>query len=424
MMNSLRDVGYSFASAVADIVDNSIEAEATKIDIKLEFFGDDSWVRIVDNGRGMSPEQIIEAMRYGSEREYTKKEDLGKFGLGLKTASLSQCRFLAVASKNSLRKNKIKAYCWDLDHVERTNKWQILPLMGKPWKSIVCDPLEKNIGTVVLWRQLDRLLGYRHPYGEFARIAINKMCRELENHLAMVFHRFISGELLNKKKVEITVNGVPIVPWDPFVKEEKKTRLFKSIYLDVEYEGIRDKIHIQPYVLPSQQEFSSNDAFKKAAGPAGWNQQQGFYIYRADRLIQSGGWCRLRTPDEHLKLSRIAINFSPILDDAFQINVAKMRVQLPQGCREAINDAIQPAIKIAQNVYRGANSRVSSGGLLRSTIQSPPVNINRSKSVSNEAQQFWTLDELENKIMNIAKSSEKLVVKNIFNRLRKKLEAE
>ena len=86
---------------------------------------------------------------------------------------------------------------------------------------------------------------------------------------------------------------------------------------------------MQPYILPTKGEFSSSDAFKRASGPANWNQQQGFYIYRADRMIQSGGWCGIRTRDEHTKLSRIELNFSPILDNAFKINVAKMRVQLP-----------------------------------------------------------------------------------------------
>src|SRR5687768_16355260 len=97
-MRSLSDMGYDFAQAIADVVDNSIAAEATEVRIDIEFDGDESWVRIADNGAGMRPEVLKEAMRYGANREYDE-DDLGKFGLGLKTASMSQCRRLTVASR-------------------------------------------------------------------------------------------------------------------------------------------------------------------------------------------------------------------------------------------------------------------------------------------------------------------------------------
>jgi hypothetical protein len=331
MINSLRDLGYDFASAVADLVDNSIEAGATVIAIDVEFDGDDSWVRIADNGCGMSPAQLREALRYGAERDYDE-EDLGKFGLGLKTASLSQCRRLTVASRTSPQRASVTAYCWDLGHIGATDRWEILPVGSDEPGPSVRGPLKETTGTVVLWQRLDRMLGYQLPYGVPARKRLLTMCRELETHLGMVFHRFLAGEIPGKK-LTILINGNEVAAWDPFARGENKLKTRAPRDLTVEHEGVTGVVRLEPYVLPHQQEFSSPDAFRRASGPASWNQQQGFYIYRAGRLIQSGGWCRLRAVDEHTKLARISVSFNPILDDAFKINVAKMRVQLPSEIR-------------------------------------------------------------------------------------------
>ena len=431
LMKSLRDVGYDFSSAVADIVDNSIEAGATKIEINVEFHGDKSFVTIADNGRGMTPEQIIEAMRFGSDRDYSK-EDLGKFGLGLKTSSLSQCRFFAVASRTA-KQDKAEAYCWDMDYVEKTDKWHVLSLEDKTWAPVVYDPLKKNTGTVVLWWKVDRMLGYEHPYGEHANKKLISMCRDLEEHLAMVFHRFLTGRVLGRETVRMSINGNPIKSWDPFVRYEAKTLVLPPIKLAIEHEGTKGEVLIEPYVLPSQQEFSTIEKFDSAAGPANWNQQQGFYIYRAGRMIQSGGWCRLRTPDEHTKLARIALSFSPDLDDALKLNVAKRQVQLPAEYRDAIDKIIQPIVKIARERYDRKDRRDShaSGG----NLQWPRIDTSDPSQLALQLEkqpfkrivpddappQVWTLDEVEQKALSVAKPHEKSIIENVFERLRKKL---
>jgi len=348
LIKSLRDIGYDFSQAVADIVDNSIEATASVVTIDVDFDGKGSRVRIADNGNGMKPDQLREAMRYGSDREYDA-EDLGKFGLGLKTASMSQCRRLSVASRWNPERADISAYSWDLEHIERTNRWEILPLDRTGSASAIWQPLKETTGTVVFWQGLDRILGYKHPDGESARKGLLQICREIEQHLAMVFHRFLSGEARGHK-FKILFNGNEVKPWDPFCLAEQKTKKLSPVSIPVEHEGVSGKVLVEPFVLPHQDDFSSPDAFRRA-GLSNWNQQQGFYIYRSDRMIQSGGWSNLRAPDEHTKLARVSIRFSPKLDAAFSINVAKMRAQIPSVIRESVREAIGPVLKIAREVY-------------------------------------------------------------------------
>ena len=349
LIMSLRDMGYDFAQAIADIVDNSIEASASLVTIDIEFDGDNSWVRIADNGKGMSPKQLREAMRYGSEREY-ENDDLGKFGLGLKTASMSQCQSLSVASRCNTDRANIAAYTWDLDHIKKTNRWEILPIEDRDLGPAIRQPLKDTTGTVVLWQKLDRILGYKHPYGEMARKQLSQMCREIEQHLSIVFHLFLSDQV-PRKRLRILVNGNEIKPWDAFCQTELKTKKLQPIKFQVEHEGVHGEVLLQPFVLPHQDDFSSPEAFRLASGPNNWNQQQGFYIYRANRMIQSGGWSNLRAPDEHTKLARVVVSFSPLLDEAFKINVAKMRVQLPAKIREEVKDAIIPVTRLAREVY-------------------------------------------------------------------------
>lgn len=437
LIGSLRDMGYDFSTAVADLIDNSIEAGATVVNIDVEFDGDDSWVRIADNGLGMSASQLQEAMRYGSEREYDGDDDLGKFGLGLKTASMSQCQRLVVASKGNLR-GEISAFSWDMDHINTTNKWEILKVNKRELKKIVGQYLDKTRGTIIFWQRLDRILGYKHPYGENAKKRMIAMCRELEEHLAMVFHRFLTGEVPGKK-LRIILNGNQVKAWDPFARNEKKTQVLDPISIRLEHEGKAGTIILEPYILPHQDDFSSSDAFKQASGPRKWNRQQGFYIYRANRLIQSGGWSGLKTIDEHLKLARVAISFSPHLDDAFKINVAKMRVQLPNQIRDEVDSAIKPTTKLAQATYRRSNAKTStldtsgkttsvniSGGSSPNPVNPQPAVASNSIASSSQKNsdsydQYWTLDEMQDKLIKLAEPTERNILLKVFERLRKAL---
>jgi Histidine kinase-, DNA gyrase B-, and HSP90-like ATPase len=438
LITSLRDMGYDFSAAVADVTDNSIEALASKVEVDVHSEGDDSWVRITDNGVGMKPAQIREALRYGTARKYDAKKSLGKFGLGLKTASMSQCQHLTVASRSNPGRPEIAAHAWDLSHVMATDRWEILEVGRDDHPELWHEPLREHTGTVILWRRLDRILGFKNPYGEMAKKRLAGMCKELEEHLSMVFHRYIAGEA-GRRKVRITVNGKAVRPWDPFVRQEEGTQRMEPVTLHYDHEGTLGEILIEPFVVPHQAEFSSPEAHAAAAGPLRWNRQQGFYIYRADRMIQGGGWSNLRTLDEHTKLARVALSFDPRLDDAFRINVAKMRVQLPRQLREQFEKAIAPVIKAAQAAYRRVENDarihpVSQEGVkaartaVRNNIDAKPSarviptasfakNLVQKSGKEPGDERLWTMRELRGELDRVANSDERPIVRIVLERL-------
>jgi Histidine kinase-, DNA gyrase B-, and HSP90-like ATPase len=360
LVNSLRDLGYEAPEAVADLVDNSIAANARNVDITIEFAGADSWIRIADDGDGMNAGTITEAMRYGSHREYDD-DDLGRFGLGLKTASMSQCRRLTVASRPSKQIARVEARQLDLDFVAERDAWDILILSADERPPEVVEPLHDHTGTVVLWEDLDRILNYKNPGSEWARQRLLSLAETLDLHLGMVFHRFLGGEVPRRRKLRMTINGTPIEPWDPFARSEKSTLALKAEELELNTPTGSGIVRLEPFVLPPKDSFSSEAAHRHAAGPDNWNRQQGFYIYRANRLIQSGGWSRMRTQDEHTKLARMALLFSPELDATLGINVAKMRVTLPPELKDLLGGPVAKTVARAQAVYRSKPEQASSG---------------------------------------------------------------
>ena len=347
LMSSLRDIGYDLSAAVADLVDNSLDAAATRIDIDLAHAEEGSCLRVIDDGTGMTPGGLEEAMRYGSAADYGT-DALGHFGLGLKTASLSQCRRLTVASRRTARR-RVAARRWDLDRILETDEWRLEAPEADELRPEITVPLAGGHGTVVLWERLDRLLGLRDPEGGHARRALERDADRVRAHLGMVFHRFLDGTL--ESTVRIRVNGEPVAPWDPFARDEPGTRQLAVRRLPLA-EDSAAVVDVQGFVLPHQRGFSSADAHDRAAGPLRWNRQQGLYVYRADRLIQSGGWSRLRTMDEHTKLARMSVDIPAGSEAAFGLDVAKMRVGLPESLRGPLREVIGSVTQVAQDEYR------------------------------------------------------------------------
>lgn len=350
LTDSLRDIGYDFSSAVADLVDNSITAGATQVDVRIEFDAERSRVFITDNGHGMTVNGLTEAMRFGSRRAYGRG-DLGRYGLGLKTASLSQGRSLTVITRKAAGRRVILARQLDLDVVMEFDDWLII----EPERTDLIDRarnlLEDGPGTVVIWEKLDRVVPSKHAAGGWARRRFETITDKTAEHLAMVFHRFLSGEA-KSSPVAVTVNGQKLRAWDPFARSEKATSELPEEIFEIQHGDITGLVTLRRYVLPGRDLFSAHSEFERLSGPLKWNRQQGLYTYRADRLVQWGGWFGIRGIDEHTKLARASVDFDTDLDAAFNINVAKMRVSIPAQLRQMIERPINEMCSIADESYR------------------------------------------------------------------------
>jgi hypothetical protein len=349
LTESLRDIGYDFPSAVADIVDNSIMAGASRVEILIEFDGADSVVSVADDGSGMTTNGLLEALRYGSRRSYARG-DLGRYGLGLKTASLSQCRSVTVVTRNSSPTGRVSVRTLDLDLIAQWDEWLIVEPTRDAEVMRARQSLTETAGTVVIWRKLDRVLPEKNPQGGWARRRLSAMAAKTVEHLGIVFHRFLEGH--DDHQLVITVNGEKVEPWNPFAPGEPgRTELLLQRFEVVVGEA-SGKVTLQRFVLPSRDQFSSVIQFEKLSGPLNWNRQQGLYIYRAGRLVQWGGWNGVRGIDEHTKLARASLDFDTDLDAMFNINVAKMRVTIPPQLRQMLERPINELCGQADDAYR------------------------------------------------------------------------
>jgi hypothetical protein len=190
----------------------------------------------------------------------------------------------------------------------------------------------------------------------------------------MTFHRFLSGEIAGRKRLRIKINGSPVQPWDPFARDENATEALPGCEIEVVTSDSVGLARFQPFVLPPRERFSTEEAFHRQSGPRKWNAQQGFYIYRANRMIQSGGWSRMRALDEHVKLARASIDFYPALDPAFEVDVSKARAVLPAELRERLQGPVESLVRAAQAAYRAhSNGHGDAPQTTRARLHSPPI---------------------------------------------------
>jgi hypothetical protein len=347
LIESLRGFGYSPEAAVADLVDNSISAGAKTIQVDFYWHGADSTVTITDDGIGMKEKTLVAAMRLGSTSplERRAKNDLGRFGLGLKTASFSQARELTVAT---VHQGSSAVRRWDLDVVADSGEWRLLRSVspGSP----IAAPSDK--GTVVQWSQLDRLVGPADSHDQRSQSRFLEVAGRVEAHLAATFHRFLVG----RAHVEIYVNGRPVAAWDPFATRHPATQRLDTEELPYK----RELVRVTPYVLPHRSKFASEDEANAYAGIHGWNQQQGFYVYRSGRLLIQGDWLGLGVAkDEHTKLARIEIDFPSSLDHDWQVDVKKSTARPPGELVEPLRRIAKATRAKADEVYRHRGKAIS-----------------------------------------------------------------
>ena len=363
LIESLRDTGYTFNTSVADIIDNSVSASANQIDIILDLdFGNNPYLMIADNGTGMDGSELESAMMYGSPLRPNPKS-LGKFGMGLKTASTSFCRKLTVISckdgKHSIRQ-------WDLDKIAELNKWILLEPSIEDYEDQVAflSQIRKDgNGTIVIWENIDRLV--RSNNNGTAKKQLEKIINELRNHLSGVFFNFLNNQK-DFEPISIKVNKESLIPWDPFCRwlnenEEKRVEIHKNKPFQIT-ETIHGKdeligeFHVNIYILPTKRELTQEEEERSRYSL----DNQGFHVFREGRMIFSGGWPnRLFVKDPHLNLIRVELLFDHKLDHYFQIDIKKSRIDLPKDLRDHLKKVIAPAKNEANRRYRVGNTKNS-----------------------------------------------------------------
>lgn len=354
MIDIVSSIGHDLNVAVADLIDNSINAGATQINISFPDPGESGRIlAVADNGHGMSPRELLQAMRFGSDRDYNER-DLGRFGIGLKAASLSQARVLIVASRRSDTEPVV--FSWDKREVKRSGDWNLIqPTLDDNRKSLILEPLIHQSGTVVFW---DDMTPPKAPTGIRRRNASNDNTpfgvelESLSRYLGMVFNRFISGKARGHTAITITLNNSLIKPWDPFISWHCDTQQLPGTVIKVAgADSVGCPVEVKPVIVPAHDEYTTEEERNIAGFWGNWQDMQGFYFFRNDRIIQAGGWCGLWITDPHYQLLRVAVDLESVLDEAFGIDVSKMNVQPPAIFMKEAVELLKPIRTQAKHHY-------------------------------------------------------------------------
>ena len=351
-IEGLRDTGYEPSDALEDIIDNSIAAGATEVLVRVWMDpAGEPLVTVADNGHGMNEAGLINAMTYGSAARQNQAS-LGKFGLGLKTASTAMCRQLTVVTRPADGSTP-QAATWDLDFVQERNEWLLQRPDPTPEQvELLNEATEGSAGTLVIWRKVDRLINeYANPTGRAAQNALARRVDEFRTSLALTYLRFLGGEPPHQK-VRIMLNDEEVEPWDPFGEDfGTEVLLDREIPVEIHDADATTKsasFRLRAFALPPRSELTKKQQDRARILTA----NQGFYVFREGRLLAHGTWLGLRSVEPHFNLSRIEFSFDHELDDAFQIDIKKSRIQLQRDLQESLRRFVQPAIAEAETRYR------------------------------------------------------------------------
>lgn len=342
LMESMRAVGYSLETALADIVDNSITAEATHIDIRFNTEPGQTYVSISDNGYGMDAAGVRHAMKLAGHDAQNNRnaQDLGRFGLGLKTASFSQCRKLTLFSKKD---NQVVGVQWDLDRLVETGQWQLRILSQKELTGYTQAEALANqeAGTVVLWENID----VSDPeHDKFAADFTAKMA-SAKNHLALIYHRYLEGE--DGRKLTIRLNLDVIKPVDPFLRQNRGHQPGHRETIRVAGE----EITLRPFTLPFINKMTAEER-EQVQLTGSLRDSQGFYIYRAKRLVIWGTWFRLVPRSELGRLARVQVDIPNTLDHLWALDIKKSAASPPPAIRQALRQVVDRILQPSERAFR------------------------------------------------------------------------
>lgn len=347
----MRDIGYTLESALADVIDNAISANASTINILYDTNCSEPFLSVVDDGDGMARDVLLDAMRPGSQSPTAlrKEDDLGRFGLGMKTASFSQARCMTVVTRHAFVQSSAR---WDLDVVVARDDWLLqLPPAYDP-DSLPGVSEMGSSGTAVIWERLDRISD-----GASGSTLSDHMLDRLDSarrHLELVFHRFLQGEK-GIRKVRILMNGRPLKPFDPFHSRSPATQRLPVEPIRVAGQDV----HVEAFILPHHGKVSATD-WERYAGEGGYLKNQGFYVYRGGRLIIHGTWFRLAKQSELTKLARVKIDMPNGLDALWKIDVRKASAQPPYVVRQRLKSLIDRIAEPSKRVYTSRGHRMTS----------------------------------------------------------------
>ena len=349
LMTSARSFGnYDLSSALADLLDNSIKARSTIVGIRCVRIDGQPEVRMLDDGTGMSLDELCSAMRPASTNPDAERasDDLGRFGWGMKSASLSQCRLLTVVTRKD---GQLAAAAWDLDDID---DWKMGVLDEEEIAQIADPHLLERDGTEIIWRRCDRL----SEFGAVEGRGFNDLVAHAKSRLAMIFHRYLDGEE-GLRKLSIVFNGVVLKATDPFLRHHDATQRLphETLYL------AGQPIDVQAFVLPHYSKISSMD-HERLGGEEGFVRNQGFYLYRHHRLIMSGTWFRLVRHGELSQLVRIAVNIPNSLDGIWKITLDKADAQLPSGLRARLKDIVDKLKGKSGKVFQSRGGKIRAPG--------------------------------------------------------------
>lgn len=395
VIHALRSLGYSAGTAIADLIDNSLDANATKIKLQFKYFENDGAIIIADNGFGMNEDTLQVAMNIGSKdpRVNRRPNELGRFGMGLKTASFSLGKRLSILTKcNGIYAQR----CWDLDHVSQSNEWQLFTEISDEVRQFMCD-IEGDNGTVICIDKLDRFMGAGtintiHENSFFAKV------RRIHHHLEFVFH-----SIIEYGKVQFIINGKKLDPWDPFMVKHPSTLEGESQVLNINGNRVRVKYYVLPHAS-----FLSEKEYKAAGGARGWRDYQGFYIYRENRLLHYGDWLGMFQKDTSSQLARVRIDLPNTADEDWQVDIKKSAVIPPDNAKARLETIAKFVRKISRDVfyYRTQGSHLNQtfkGSLntweLSGTDEGQQFILNRNHPILLEIQK--RMDDETSKLLNL-----------------------
>lgn len=353
LLSSLRSVGYRPETAIADIVDNCITAGADIVEISFSWDGINSKIIITDNGIGMTEDKLIHSMKIGSASplDIRKQNDLGRFGMGMKTAAFSMGKKLTVISK---AEGQYANACWDLSFIEAdaSGIWKLL-VNNSEYSDVGLSLWEH--GTAIVIENLDRIVPCSNPDSVKAKNSFYSLVDTVVKHLGLIFHRFIEDNSL-----VININTIPIKPWNPYCLSNSATQeLAEEVYC----ENGKD-VSIQPYVLPHKTKFKTEQELKDIEGPYGVVAHQGIYVYRNRRLLVYGTWFNYIRKEPAFNLARIRLDIGSESDFDWKIDIKKSAATPPLYIREILNRTIDSCTETSAKVY---NSR----GIYSKNIISP-----------------------------------------------------